>query len=250
MAGASAVEERDSDDGRTCLIADPDPARTAAIEGRWTGAWVAVDDAVLDRWRDWAAPVRVGRIVVVPAWQPAPPTEPDDIVVVLDPGRAFGTGSHPSTRLALAALQRLVRPGDVVVDLGCGSGVLAIAAHLLGAAEVVAEDIDPEARRATEENAGRNGLAGALLLADRHLLGWPADLLVANIGADELIGFAPMIGAPTVVLSGILADRGDEVAAAYAAHGYREVERPQEDGWVAPVLQRRTPATAETGMAP
>jgi ribosomal protein L11 methyltransferase len=114
--------------------------------------------------------------------------------------------------------------------------VLAIAAALLGAGSVLAEDIDPAALAATAENAKRNGVRFGLV--DRHLADWPTDLLVANIGAEALIAFAPLIVAERVVLSGILRERGDGVVAAYEALGYGELERLEEDGWVAPVLGR------------
>jgi ribosomal protein L11 methyltransferase len=128
-------------------------------------------------------------------------------------------------------------PGASVVDLGCGSGVLAIAAARLGAGSVLAEDIDPVALAVTAENAKRNGVRFGLV--DRHLVDWPTDLLVANIGAEALIGFAQLVVSELVVLSGLLSDRSDDVAAAYVALGYDEVERAGEGGWAALVLRRR-----------
>jgi ribosomal protein L11 methyltransferase len=241
-AGATAVEER-ADGDRMILIADPDRTRLPALDAGWVARWVPVDDSVLDTWRDWAEPVRAGRIVVHPAWLPPQEQRDGDIVIVVDPGRAFGSGSHPSTRLALAALERHVRPGDTVLDVGCGSGVLAIAAALLGASRVHAVDIDPLAIVVTAANAARNGVTV-------HTRTAPADLVVANIGAAALTELAPTIDGATVVLSGLLAEQADAVVAAYVDAGYDEIERPQEDGWVAPVLHRRTSTTAATGTRP
>jgi ribosomal protein L11 methyltransferase len=245
-AGATAVEERPSPHGGVRLVADPPRSSVAAISDRWPTTWVSVDvSADLDAWRQWAVPVRAGiHLVVHPAWQDPPAARQGDVVVSLDPGRAFGTGSHPSTRLALAAIERWLRPGDRVLDLGCGSGVLSIAAAKLGAGHVLAVDVDPAALVATAENAVRNGVTIDLGVTASG----PVDVAVANIGAAALIELAPAIDARTIILSGLLADRADEVVASYP--GYVEVERGEEDGWSAPVLQARTPVTAVTGTGP
>jgi ribosomal protein L11 methyltransferase len=245
-AGATAVEERALPDGGVRLVADPPRASATTISHRWPSTWVTVDlDADLDAWRQWAVPVRAGlHLVVHPAWQDPPPARPGDVVLALDPGRAFGTGSHPTTRLALAAVERWLRPRDRVLDLGCGSGVLAIAAAKLGAGHVLAVDIDPAALAATADNAARNGVTIELGAAPAGAV----DLAVANIGASALIGLAPTIDARTIILSGLLADRADDVAASYP--GYVEVDRGESEGWSAPVLQRRTAVTEATGSGP
>ncbi len=242
-AGATAIEERTVAVGRVLLISDPE---TGDLTARWPGTWVEVDDSVLDRWREWAVPVRAGRrLVVHPAWQLPPPAEPDDIVIAVDPGRAFGSGSHPSTRLALAALEQHVHAGHRVLDLGCGSGVLAIAAARLGATTVTAVDIDDAALTATAANAKANGVDVRTAITPTA----DYDLVVANIGAAALIDLAPSIDASTVILSGILAAQRDAVVAAYAGR-YEVGSVAVEDGWVAPVLHARTSVTAATGTAP
>lgn len=229
-AGATAIEERPIAD-RVLLISDPPDART--VTARWHGTWVEVDDRVLDGWREWALPVRAGhRIVVHPAWQSPPEVDPDDVVISLDPGRAFGSGSHPTTRLALAALERYIEAGDRVLDLGCGSGVLAVAAARLGAADVDAVDIDDAALDATAANARANGVDVRTAMrpsADRY------DLVVANISAPALIELAPSIDARTVILSGFLTARRDAVVAAYADR-YAVGSDAEEDGWASAVL--------------
>jgi ribosomal protein L11 methyltransferase len=196
-------------------------------------------EAHLDAWRAFARPVVVGAVRLQPAWLPHEQA-PDEVVVRLDPGRAFGSGSHASTRLALEALVAWLPPGGRVLDVGCGSGVLAVAAALLGAGAVRAVDIDPEAIAATAANAERNGvrvdasLGSAGDLADRF------DLVVANISAGALIDDASAVLACVapgghLVLAGLLADRADDVAAAYT--GATQVERRHEDGWLALVLR-------------
>jgi ribosomal protein L11 methyltransferase len=191
-------------------------------------------DTWFDGWRAHARPQRGGRrFIVTPPWRPAD-AGPDDLVLYIDPGRAFGSGAHPSTRLVLAELEALVRRGATVLDLGSGSGVLSIAAIRLGAASVCAVDIDPAATEATVANAARNDVDGAVTVTDRMPDG-PFDLAVANIGANALITLAPALvsRAAAVVLAGFLDERADEVAAAYAAAGSPVAGRRGLEGWTA-----------------
>jgi len=142
QAGPSAVLEVDLGEGRVRLTADV--ADAALVPPRWSPTVLHVDDdGYLDAWRTWAAPVRAGRHVVLrPAWLAVNvvDSQPGDLVVVLDPGRSFGSGSHETTRLAIALVEEAVAPGARVLDVGCGSGVLSVVAALLGATEVVAID--------------------------------------------------------------------------------------------------------------
>ena len=174
QAGAAAIEEQAG--ALVAATADGgDPARLlAAVAGRWPAEAVPVDlDGALDAWRLHARAVAVGdRLVVRPPWVErvgagAPGGPPSDAVdVVVDPGRAFGHGAHPTTWLVLRALVDLVRGGERVLDVGCGSGVLAVAALALGAGSAVGVDIDPAARAATRANAARNGVADRLAVLD------------------------------------------------------------------------------------
>jgi ribosomal protein L11 methyltransferase len=179
------------------------------------------------------APVGIGeRLWVGPSWKEPPPRT--DAVVRLDPGLAFGTGSHPSTRLALRFLERHVQGGERVLDYGCGSGVLAIAAAKLGAAHVDAIDVDAEALQTATANARANDVTVRVAAPDALA---PAlyDLVVSNILAQPLILLAPLLAARTAVggriaLSGILENQAAEVTGAYAAF-FDARSALTEDGW-------------------
>jgi ribosomal protein L11 methyltransferase len=164
-------------------------------------------------------PVRVsGRLWIVPSWHTAP--DPEAIVLVLDPGMAFGTGSHPTTRLCLEWLEHTVTPGASVLDYGCGSGILGIAAARLGATDVLGVDIDPQAVTAARNNAARNGVSARFDDSTVKLDG-QFDLVVANILSNPLKALAPAICAHVrpggrLALSGILSAQAEELMAAYA----------------------------------
>ena len=174
-----------------------------------------------------------GRLWIVPSWHAAP--DPDALVLVLDPGLAFGTGSHPTTRLCLKWLEAKVRGGESVLDYGCGSGILAIAARKLGAGRVVGADIDPQAVAASRDNAARNDADIEFHLPDALPAG-EFDIMVDNILTNPLKALMPLLATRVraggrIALSGILAEQADEVMAlygtAFAMHAWAE-----EDGWV------------------
>jgi ribosomal protein L11 methyltransferase len=178
-----------------------------------------------ETWKEGLAPFRVGRVFVRFSWTPSPPP-PGAVEVVLDPGMAFGTGTHPTTALCLAGLDELLAasPGAAVLDVGTGSGLLAIAARKLGAGRVAATENDPVALRVTEENAARNGVALELGLVSPGEVAGEFPVVVANILANTLVELAPGIAsrlAPggALLLSGILAGQEEEVRAAYLAQG-------------------------------
>ena len=179
-------------------------------------------------------PIRVSqRLWIVPSWHVAP--DPEAIVLVLDPGMAFGTGSHPTTRLCLEWLERSVRPGVSLLDYGCGSGVLAIAAGRLGASEVVGVDIDPQAVTAARDNAAANGVAARFQESVDPLSG-QFDIVVANILANPLQVLAPALcshlrAGGLLALSGILVEQSDDLIEAYASHLPLTVVDTR-DGWV------------------
>jgi len=197
------------------------------------------------------------RIVIKPTWREYTPAA-DERVIELDPGMAFGTGLHPTTRLCLAALEDHLRPGQSVLDLGTGSGILAIAAARLGANPVYALDIDPVAVAVAASNVQANGVESIVRVRQGTLEGsrgdesWPMndgqrafDRIVANLIARVLIDLAGPLAAAlaadgVLIASGIIADRTDDVIAAFAAAGLTGIERRQEGDWIALIARRQS----------
>lgn len=265
--GVSLTSDRTDDSKdrvtvRAYLASDEElPVRRRGIEeGLWflgrirplpEAAFREVEDIDwAERWKDRYQPIRVGRrLVIVPAWLEAPGAP--DLPILLDPGMAFGTGAHPTTRLVLAALEDHLIPGQSVADLGCGSGVLAIGARRLGAGRVVALDIDPEAFRATQSNAARNGMSGEIQprlgSLETLLSESPVDVLVANILApvlEEMLdqGLAGAVSpGGVVILSGILETQVAPVLKAAERAGLECLESRAEEDWRALVLKRTPP---------
>lgn len=180
------------------------------------------------------SPIRISdRLWIVPTW--CEPPEPGAIVLRLDPGLAFGTGSHPTTRLCLGWLDRHLPAGATVIDYGCGSGILAVAAGLLGAGRVVGIDIDPQAVTASRDNAIANGVTAEFHDA-RPVALPPADVVVANILANPLRVLAPLLiglvkPGGHIVLSGILEGQAEAVIDAYSPAIVFD-EPMREDGWI------------------
>jgi len=190
------------------------------------------DEDWVRRSREQFAPLSVGaRLWVGPSWHEPPAGVP--AALRLDPGLAFGTGSHPSTRLVLQFLERTLRGGESVLDYGCGSGILAIAAAKLGARKVDAVDLDPQALETTAANARANGVA-VQVAAPEALPAARYDIVVSNILAQPLMLLAPLLASRTapggrIALSGILESQAEEVARAYA--GCFDVIVSAEEGW-------------------
>lgn len=188
-------------------------------------------------WMDNFQPMRFGqRLWIVPSWHAAP--EPDAVNLLLDPGLAFGTGTHPTTALCLEWLDGQDLQDCNVLDFGCGSGILAIAALLLGAKQAVGTDIDYQAIEASRDNAERNGIDASRLplYLPEQLPAEQADVVVANILAGPLVALAPQITSLVkpggrLALSGILAEQGEDVAAAYA-EAFDLDPLCIRDGWV------------------
>jgi ribosomal protein L11 methyltransferase len=198
---------------------------------------VAADWA--ERWREFHRPLVLGdRLTVRPPWEPPASTALD---VVIDPGQAFGTGAHPTTRLCLELLLALAPPGGSLVDLGSGSGVLAITGALLGFSPVVALDVDQAAVDATVSNAAANGVSIEARRFDLRREQAPdADLVVANVLAPPLLAWAGLQAQlpPRLVLSGLLVGEVDRVASAYVARGMTLVETRADGEWAALLLRR------------
>ena len=213
---------------------------TTLKEEDWANAWKA------------HFPVhRIGqRVVVRPPWLEYE-ANGGDVVVELNPGMAFGTGLHPSTKLSMVGLEEAMFADATVLDVGTGSGILAIAAVKLGASRVDAVDIEPVAVRATVENASRNGVEGQIRVAEGTVGAGepfdgsePYDIVLANIIARILIELADSLVAATkpagtLILAGIIESREPDVVTKFQHHGFLVVSRRQEDDWVSLTLQRR-----------
>jgi ribosomal protein L11 methyltransferase len=172
-----------------------------------------------------------GRLWIVPSW--CQPPRPSALNISIDPGLAFGTGSHPTTRLMLRWLEATIKGGESVLDYGCGSGILAIAASRLGARDVIGVDIDPQSIVAATDNAAKNRVPARFACAEAFQAE-PSDIVVANILANPLIVLAPLIRAQAahrVALSGVLEPQADGVMAAYSVDFAIEVAG-REEGWV------------------
>jgi ribosomal protein L11 methyltransferase len=263
-AGALSVEASDAEagsEGEQAIFAEPgvdaaghwkrsrlnalvseeaDASRILARAARELG--VPVPDVRCDtvEEQDWVratqaqfGPIAIGRrLHIVPTWCEA---AGEGISIRLDPGLAFGTGSHATTRLCLEWLESAIAGGEAVLDYGCGSGILAIAAAKLGATRVTGTDVDPQALRASAANAGLNAVHATFVAPDR-LPGRPFDIVVANILANPLILLAPALAARVrrggrMALSGILETQAEGVAEAYAPWFTLRAWRAA-DGWV------------------
>ena len=209
------------------LAAYTDPGGEERLMRVFTGAHAeGVESGWEERWREFHKPVRVGPLWVGPPWEEPPA---DALAVVVDPGRAFGTGAHPTTRLCLEALLELERGS--LLDVGCGSGVLSIAAALLGYGPVSGIDTDPAAVEATLANAAANGVAVEARRADGAAAELPAaDVTVANISLDGVAALRPH--SRVLVTSGYLvSDRPDP-------DGFRHAQRREREGWAVDVFRR------------
>ena len=206
-------------------------------------------------WQKYYRPLAIGKtIYIVPEWERDTAQIPEGCTsILMNPGLTFGTGSHASTQLCLEGIEEFIVPGKSVLDLGCGSGILAIAALRLGASHATGVDIDPKAVDVSYENAELNGigkdrcrfLAGNVI-ADKSLVAelkdLKAPLVLANIVADVIIPLAPVVPellaeGGTFVCSGIIDKRGDEVAAALEKNGLKVIRRFEKNGWIALAAQ-------------
>ena len=275
--GAEAIEVRDREglklpgvilppDGKSWLICGFTESSREDLEARLTQELAQTpckytvtsfqlrdDTDWANKWKEFYRPLRVGdNLWVSPSWEKAPDV-PGAVVIRLDPEMAFGTGQHPTTRLCLQLVERLLteRQREIgrlrILDVGTGSGILAIGAALLGAKHIVGVDNDQVSVETAKANAERNGVAamckfwvGAMPQAAPHV-GETFDIILANILADPLIEMAPTLrslraSAGQVVLSGLLNDQADRVIAAYAAEGFTVEDHLCEDEWSALLL--------------
>lgn len=232
-----------------CYLCDDEDGR--AVLCRIRGAYGGVETSFVEdsdwenNWREYYKPIEVGeKLVVVPEWEDIP----DDgrTALRLDPGLIFGTGSHATTRMCLAALEKYAGEGKTFLDLGCGSGILGIGALVLGSTRCVGCDIDPKAPDVAASNAALNGIgsdrfkvyAGNILsdVSLRHMLGSGYDAVLANIVSDVIIPLSALVrefmkpGA-VFITSGIIDGRQDEVRAALEGNGFEVIEHRNEEEW-------------------
>lgn len=255
--GVLAIEERRTDGAVeagtedhlvelwTSLGEDLETVTTAAegFPARWRWHTVDIDPAVAETWRShvtasWISP----DLVIVPEWIDPGPIDPSVTAVRIDPAAAFGLGDHPTTVLSLRALRATMFPGATVLDVGCGSGVIAVTAARLGAAYVEAVDISPAAVAATERNARANEVTGPINVSTtpiRELIE-PYDIVVANILSPVIVDLAPDLIRLTdadgvLIVSGLLSDRLD--AAERSLANMHCVDHLRRDGWSALVMR-------------
>ncbi|MFD1318416.1 50S ribosomal protein L11 methyltransferase [Loigolactobacillus zhaoyuanensis] len=210
---------------------------TAVDEGAWATAW-----------KKYYHPVRVTRyLTVVPSWEAYQPQQSAEQLIILDPGMSFGTGTHPTTRLALQALETIVRGGETLLDVGTGSGVLSIAAKQLGAGQVTAYDLDDVAVRAAASNLALNPIAAEVTVKANNLLTGitqTADIIVANILAEIILPLIPqaqpLLNANGyLILSGIIADKLASIKQALTAADLAIVQVLNEGDWYGIIAQRQ-----------
>jgi ribosomal protein L11 methyltransferase len=268
LGAVGVVEEEEVSAGRAVLRAFfPPDAEPAELDARIRGyldellglGIAAAPEAVLvepladapwaEAWRAHFRPVPAGaRFLVCAPWHaPAADSADGREILLIEPGRAFGTGAHGSTRTCLVLLERaLPRPVARAIDVGAGSGILAIAAARAGVARVEALDVDPDAVAATADNARRNGVADRVVATLTDVATWagpPAPLVLANLLAAAHAGLAPVLVALTapggaLIAGGLLVHEVPAVTGAFAAAGAALIELTEEDGWAALLLER------------
>lgn len=219
----------------------------SGFEGKIEVIGVSEEDWA-NSWKAYYKPLHIGkRMVIVPAWERYL-EQPGEIIVRMDPGMAFGTGTHETTRLVIELLEQHVKEGMRVLDVGCGSGILAICAKKLGAAECKAYDIDPVAVRVARENIKDSGEENVTcdvsdLLKQVDLSGGAYDIVCANIVADIIIRMAPDVGAymkenAILLASGIITERAEEVVKALQDNNLAVAQRLDDNGWCALVVKK------------
>ncbi len=222
-----------------------DRFRTLGLSVSIEAEGVSEDDWA-ENWKKYYKPISLGRVTVVPAWEDYEAAE-GEVVVRMDPGMAFGTGTHETTRLVMRILQDVIAGGERVLDVGTGSGILSICASKLGAGQIFAYDIDPVAVRVAKENALADGCDNITVGVSDLLAGVDRaasyDVCVANIVADIILRMLPDIGAllapgAPLILSGIIAPRKEDVVAAAAQYGFAVEREETENDWVALLVRR------------
>ena len=255
--GTTGIAEHPLPNGEITLVCGFPSEREAVsalscLPIRWRPMLDVVHGAEwLDAWREHFPVTRIGRFLLVPAWKETTDDAllhdlgPHDIVMPLDPGRAFGTGAHPSTALILELLPALVTPGMSVLDVGCGSGVLSVAAALLGAASVMGVDIEDEAVRVTRANVARSNVSSVVVAATTPVaeVSGTYAVVLANMLAPVLLALAPHISARVapgghLVLAGLINTQVDQLTSVYESLGLALGSTAEHGIWRSMVLSR------------
>ena len=223
-----------------------DHLAAAGIDAGVTIAGTVSEADWADQWKKYYHPIHTGkRLVIVPVWESYEPKD-GEVVVLMDPGMAFGTGTHETTRLCAAMLEQFEPAGKRVLDVGCGSAILAIAAAKLGADQAFACDIDPESIKVARRNCELNATPNVTCEVSDLLADVPEgkyDIILANIVADIIIRLAPdapeyLADGGVMIVSGIIVERADEVKAALSAAGFEVVAERTENGWLCAAVRR------------
>ena len=221
---------------------------TNGIDGKIDISGVNEDDWA-NSWKAYYKPIKIGeKIVIVPAWEKYEPCE-GEMIVRMDPGMAFGTGSHETTRLVIGLLEKYIRSGERVLDVGCGSGILAICASKLGAGLCRAYDIDPVAVKVARENIKDSGQTNITcdqsdLLRQVELSDGGYDVICANIVADIIIRMTPDVArylndGGIILASGIILERSQDVISCFEENGFEIADRAIDNGWCALVVKKK-----------
>lgn len=198
-------------------------------------------------WKKYYKPAKVSeRVVIVPEWEDYELESPDELKIILDPGMAFGTGTHPTTMLSIRSLEKYVKTDDIVIDVGCGSGVLSIGASILGAKDIYAFDLDEVAVNSTISNLALNGLENKVTVGQNNLLeniDLQANVIVSNILAEIIVKFVGdawnnLVSGGLFITSGIIEPKKALVVEELERHGFKIIEVNQIEDWVSIVAQK------------
>ncbi len=205
------------------------------------------DEDWAESWKKYYKPIKLGKITIVPAWEDYEASE-GEIILRMDPGMAFGTGTHETTRLVIELMQDRISGNERVLDMGCGSGILAICASKLGAKSCNAYDLDPDAVRVARENVEADGAKNIVcgtsdLFESVDLSNGKYDLILANIVSDIILRMLPEMDKylaenGKIILSGIIEPRAEEIYASLKENGYRAIEQKKENDWLAIIAER------------
>lgn len=238
----SAYYFQDKDDEVIRKSLKKDLTAAGAIK---TSFSIVPEETWSESWKQFFKTRKVGKgFWIVPTWEKSPKIANDERSIHLDPGQAFGTGDHPTTRLCISMLEEAIDGGEIVADIGAGSGILTIAAGMLGAGKIYATEVEPAAHKACRENLARNKIVADVRLTDSLPSDFPpCDVVVSNIVSAVLIRLAPEIfrlckSCGIWIISGVIPENFSDVLSASTKAGFLLVTSRQDEGWVGAVLRK------------